>query len=113
MNPKDQARAWLDERCGRDVHVETRFVNSDATPLVNAGPLRRGGSTHSEPVEGDLASRDLYQVGTASYNLADLPEEMEVHVRTEPPERLELTFDDGTSLLITVVIATSKEGTEN
>ena len=113
MKPKDQARGWLDERCGREVHVETRFVNSTATPLVNGGALRKGQSTDSELVEEDLLhSADLYQVGTASYNLADLPDEMEVHIRTEPPEQLELTFDDGTSLLITVVITAASEGGE-
>jgi hypothetical protein len=107
MNPKDQARQWLTERSGRNVHVETRFVDSTATPLMNTGVLRSQRTTDPETGEDpkDMPDpRDRYEVGTVSYNLADLPDEIEVHVRTEPTEQLELIFDDGTSLLITATI---------
>lgn len=107
MDPKDQARQWLAERDGRTVHVETRFVDSTATPLINTGLLKSQRTTDPEIGEGpkDIPDpRDWYQVGTVSYNLADLPDEIEVLVRTEPAEQLELIFDDGTSLLITVTI---------
>ena len=48
MNPKDQARQWLAERSGRNVHVETRFVDSTATPLINTGLLRSQRTTDPE-----------------------------------------------------------------
>ena len=41
MQPKDEARGWLDERCGRGVHVETHFVNGTAAPLTNRGRLSK------------------------------------------------------------------------
>lgn len=107
MTPKDQARQWLAERSGRNVHVETRYVDSTTTPLINTGLLRSQRTTNPEIAEDpkDLPDpRDWYEVGAVSYNLADLPDEIEVHVRTEPAEQLELTFDDGTSLLITATI---------
>jgi hypothetical protein len=114
MNPKDQARQWLAERSGRNVHVETRFVDSTATPLMNTGVLRSQRTMDPEIGEDPKVipdPRDRYEVGTVSYNLADLPDEIEVHVRTEPAEQLELIFDDGTSLLITVTITvTGKKG---
>ena len=114
MNSKDQARQWLAERSGRNVHVETRFVDSTATPLINTGLLRSRRATDLEIGEDPKNFADLpdrYEVGAVSYNLADLPDEIEVHVRTEPAEQLELIFDDGTSLLITVTITiTGKEG---
>ena len=116
MKPKDQARQWLAERSGRAVHVETRFVDSSATPLINTGLLRSQRTTNPEIAEGpeDLSDpRDWYEVGTVSYNLADLPDEIEVHVRTEPAEQLELTFDDGTSLLITATITVTGKDTED
>jgi len=107
MKPKDEARQWLAEQNGRSVHVETRFVDSTATPLVNTGLLRRQRATDPDGAE-DPKDRpdalDRYEVGTVSYNLADLPDAIEVHVRTEPAEQLELIFDDGTSLLITATI---------
>ncbi len=107
MNPKDQARQWLAERNGRNVHVETRFVDSTATPIINTGLLRSRRTTNPEIAEDQKTPpdpRNWYEVGTVSYNLADLPDAMEVHVRTEPAEQLELIFDDGTSLLITATI---------
>jgi hypothetical protein len=105
MNPKDQARQWLAERSGQNVHVETRFVDSTATPLINAGLLRSQRTTHPQDDRKDPPDlQDWYEVGTVSYNLADLPDEVEVHIRTEPAEQLELIFDDGTSLLITATI---------
>ncbi len=113
MNPKDQARQWLAERSGRNVHVETRFADSAATSLVNTGLLRSQPATNPEiekDPEGRPGPRDWFEVGTVSYNLADLPDEIEVHVRTEPAEQLELIFDGGTSLSITATItATGKE----
>ena len=107
MNSKDQARQWLAERIGRNVYVETRAVDSTATPLTNTGRLRSLGTTNPETATDpkDLSDpRDRYEVGKISYNLADLPEEIKVHVRTEPAEQLEMIFDDGTSLLIIVTI---------
>jgi hypothetical protein len=115
MNPKDQARQWLSERSGRNVHVETRFGDSTATPFINKGLLRSQRTTNPEIAEDpkDLPdSRDWYEVGTVSYNLADLPDEIEVHVRTEPAEQLEMIFDDGTSLLITATITVTGKDAE-
>ena len=115
MNPKDQARQWLAERSGRNVHVETRFVDSAATPLINTGLLRSQRTTNPEVADDpkDLPDpRDWYEVGTVSYNLADLPDEIEVHVRTEPAEQLELIFDDGASLLITATITVTGKDAE-
>jgi hypothetical protein len=98
------------------VHVETGFVDSTAAPLINTGVLRTQPTTNPE-IAGDpkhLADpRDWYQVGTVSYNLADLPDEIEVHVRTEPVDQLELVFDDGTSLLITVTITVTGQDAED
>ena len=116
MNPKDQARQWLAERNGQNVCVETRFVDSTATPLINTGLLRSQRTTDPEIAEDpkDIPDpRDWYEVGTVSYNLADLPDEVEVHVRTEPAEQLELIFDDGTSLLIVATITITGKGTED
>ena len=107
MKPKDQAREWLDQRCGGHVHVETHYVNSAAPPLVNAGPLTRQRKTALETAEtreGSVPIVDLYQVGSISYNLADLPDEIEVHIRTKPADQLEMTFDDGASQLIKAMI---------
>ena len=98
--------------------VETctsRHVSS--TPLrlllINTGLLRSQRTTDPEVAEDPKEvtdPRDWYEVGTVSYNLADLPDEIEVHVRTESAEQLELIFDDGTSLLITATITvTGKE----
>jgi hypothetical protein len=112
MKPKDQAREWLDQRCGRHVHVETRFVNSAATPLVNAGPLSKQRKTALEVADAQDSSApflDLYQVGTISYNLGDLPDGIEIHIRTEPADQLEMTFDDGASLLIKAMITVIPE----
>jgi hypothetical protein len=107
MNSKKQAREWLDQRCGLTVQVETRIVNSAATPLVNAGPLSRHSEANRQ-TEGSQEDAptlwDLYRVGSVSYNLSDLPDQIEVLVHTEPEERLEITFDDGTSLLLTAMI---------
>jgi hypothetical protein len=116
MNPKDQARQWLAEQSGRNVHVETRFVDSTAPPLINTGLLRTEPTTKPGVTEGpkDLPdARDRYEVGTVSYNLGDLPDELEVHVRTEPAEQLELIFDDGTSLLITATITVTGNDAED
>ncbi len=116
MNSKDQARQWLSERSGRNVHVETRFVDSTATTLMNTGLLRNQRTMNPEIAEDpkDLPDpRDWYEVGTVSYNLADLPDEIEVHVRTEPAEQLELIFDDGTSLLITATITVTGNDAED
>ncbi len=116
MNPKDQARQWLAERSGQNVHVETRFVDSAAAPLINTGLLRSQGTTNPEIAEGpkDLPDpRDRYEVGTVSYNLADLPDAIGVQVRTGPAEQLELIFDDGTSLLITVTVTATAKDTED
>ncbi len=107
MKPKDQAREWLDQRCGRHVHVELQFVNSAATPLEHGGLLTKQRKTAVETaeVQGTAAPFvDLYQVGTTSYNLSDLPDGIEVLIRAEPAEQLEMTFDDGASLLIKAVI---------
>jgi hypothetical protein len=112
MKPQDQVREWLDQRCGRRVHIETHYVNSAAPPLVNAGPLTRQRKTAlgtAETREGSVAMVDLYQVGTISYNLADLPDEIEVHIRTKPADQLEMTFDDGASLLIKAMITVIQE----
>lgn len=112
MTPKDQAGEWLDQRCGRHVHVETQYVNSAAPPLVHAGPLTRQRETALETAEtreGSVPMVDLYQVGTVPYNLADLPDEIEVHIRTKPADQLEMTFDDGTSLLIKALITVIQE----
>jgi len=116
MTPKDQARQWLAERSGRNVHVETRFVHSTAAPLTNTGLLRSQRTTNPEVADDrkELPDPwDWYEVGTVSYNLADLPDEIEVHIRTEPAEQLELTFDDGTSLLITATITVTAEDPED
>jgi hypothetical protein len=94
MNPKDEAREWLDERCGREVHVETRFANSSAAPQVQEGRLTKSGDQDG--------LRDLYEVGPVSYNLDDLSDDMEVVVGTG--EKLEMTFEDGESILIYVTI---------
>lgn len=113
MNPKDQAGKWLDQRCGRRVHVETSFVHSTQAPLVNAGLLSRHHGADPEsaaPPAGPSHSWHLYQVGTVSYNLADLAEGTDVQIRAEAPEHLEITFDDGTSLLITARITVIEEG---
>ena len=112
MKPKDQAREWLDQRCGRHVQVETYYVNSAAPPLVNAGPLTRQRKTALETAETrerSVPMVDLYQVGTISYNLTDLPDEIEVHIRTKPADQLEMTFDDGASLLIKAMITVIQE----
>ena len=94
MNPKDQAREWLENRCGREVHVETHLVNGSEVPQVHEGRLTK------DPA----APRELFEVGLVSYNLADLPDDIAVQVATEPAEKLEMTFGDGASLLITVVV---------
>lgn len=115
MKSKDQAREWLDQRCGRHVHVETHFVNSAATPLVNAGPLTKQRKTALEVAdaqESSAPSSDLYQVGTISYNLADLPDGIEIHIRTEPADQLEMTFDDGASVLIKTMVTVMPEEDE-
>ena len=90
MNPEDEARQWLAERSGRNVQVKTRAVDSTATPLINTGLLRIQRATNPEIAEVRrtfLTLRDLYEVGTVSYNLADLPHGIEVHVRTDPAEQ--------------------------
>lgn len=113
MKPKDEARDWLDKRCGQGVHVETHFVNGTAGPLTNKGLLSKRRTRRPEVtrvVEDEVAVLDLYHVGTVSYNLADLPEDIEVCIQSEPAEQLEMTFDDGTSLLITMRITVTEEG---
>jgi hypothetical protein len=95
MSPKDEVRDWLDSRRGRQLRVETRPVDESIPPEVREGRL----TTSENPV----ALRDLYEVGLVSYNLADLPDDVEVQVG--PAEQLEMTFDDGTSVLINVVIS--------
>ncbi|MGA7418281.1 MAG: hypothetical protein WBW80_09825 [Acidimicrobiales bacterium] len=112
MKPKDDVREWLDTRCGRHVSVETQMVNATVAPLVNEGPLSKWGTLNPEIVDASeepIHFRDLYQVGAASYNLADLPDNIDVKIRTEPAEQLEMTFDDGTSQLITVRITVVRE----
>ncbi len=116
MNPKDQARQWLAEQNGRHVRVETRFADSTAVPLINTGLLKSQRTTDPEVAAdpNELAGgRDQYEVGTVSYNLADLPDEIEVHVRSDPTEQLELIFDDGTSLLITATITLEGKGLQD
>jgi hypothetical protein len=113
MKPKDQVRAWLEKQCGREVHVETNLDRSTASPLIEQGPLTRRRTPDHEIVEDpeDPAVLDLYEVGTASYNLADLPDDIDVQIRTEPAEQLEMTFSDGTSALIKVMVTViSEEG---
>ena len=102
MKPKDQAREWLDQRCGRHVQVETYYVDSAAPPLVNAGPLTRQRKTALRRRKRRALCADGGPVsgGDISYNLTDLPDEIEVHIRTKPADQLEMTFDDGASLLI-------------
>jgi hypothetical protein len=94
MNQKETARQWLDERSGREVHVETRFVNGSDAPQVHEGRL-----TKSDDPNG---LRDLYEVGPVSYNLDDLSDDIGVVVGAT--EELEMNFDDGTSNLIKVLI---------
>jgi hypothetical protein len=94
VNPKDEAREWLNIRCGREVHVETSFVNASTPPEVHEGRLTKSGDL--------IALRDLYEVGLVSYNLDDLPDDIGVQVGVA--EQLEMIFDDGESLLIKVVI---------
>jgi hypothetical protein len=113
MKPKDEVREWLDKQCGREVYVETHLDSSTVTPLVEQGPLTRRHAPNHEIMEApeDRVVRDLYKVGTASYNLADLPDDINVDIRTEPAEQLEMTFNDGTSSLIRVMItAIGEEG---
>lgn len=112
MHPRDQAREWLDQRCGRHVQVETTFVHSSQSPLVNAGLLTRqhGADRGSGALLADPSpSGQMYQVGTVSYNLADLAEGTELRIRADDPEHLEITFDDGTSLLMTARITVMEE----
>jgi hypothetical protein len=107
VEPKDEAREWLDQRCGRVVHVETHLDGATTSPLVREGPLTKRRTLNPEvgnASEENVSVRDLYEVGTASYNLADLPDDIEVHIRTAPLEQLEMTFDDGTSALVRVMI---------
>jgi hypothetical protein len=94
MNPKDEAREWLDRRRGREVHVETRFGNGSSAPQVHEGRL-----TKSEDPAG---LRDLYEVAQVSYNLDDLSDDLAVVIGAA--EELEMNFDDGTSNLINVKI---------
>ncbi|HTZ09261.1 MAG TPA: hypothetical protein VMB72_09315 [Acidimicrobiales bacterium] len=79
------------------MHVETQLVNASTAPQVHRGRLTRSLEDLARP-------GFLYEVGTVSYNLSDLPEDMGVEVALEPVEHLEMTFDDGTSLLIKVVV---------
>ena len=116
MNPKDRARRWLAERSGRTVHVETRFVNSTANPLTNTGLLRCQPAMNLEDARDPKElpdTQDRYEVGTVSYNLADLPDEIEVHVRTEPADQLEMIFDDGMSLFIAATITVTGKDAED
>jgi hypothetical protein len=92
---KDEVRKWLDERCGRVLNVETRVIN-DAAP-----PLRNEGSLSKQPSQ--TADASVYHVGSVSYNLADIPDDVDVRIQSEPPELLEMTFD-GASGSITVLI---------
>jgi hypothetical protein len=113
MRPRNQAREWLDQRCGRRVHVETTFVHSTQAPLVNAGTLSRH-HRHDDsqaPPPDPPSSWHLYQVGTVSYNLADLAEGTDVEIRAEPAEQLEIIFDDGTAMLIkrTITVMTDTD----
>ena len=94
MSPKDEVRDWLDSRRGRKLRVETRPVNASIPPEVREGLLTKS--------EDPVALRDLYEVGLVSYDLGDLPDDIEVQVG--PAEQLEMTFDDGTSVLIKVAI---------
>jgi hypothetical protein len=68
MNRKDEARKWLDYRCGREVHVETRLVNGSSAPQINEGLLMK----RKVPV----GLRDLYEVALVSYNLDDLSDNL-------------------------------------
>lgn len=94
MSRKDEVREWLDSRRGRKLHVETRPVNASLPPEVREGRLTKS--------EDPVALRDLYEVGLVTYNLDDLPEDVEIQIG--PGEQLEMTFDDGSSALIKVVI---------
>lgn len=90
---KDEVQQWLDERCGRVVSVETRVINDADPPLLNEGALTK---QSAPPTEGSV-----YEVGSVSYNLADIPDSVDVRIRQEPPEQLEMIFD-GTTGSITV-----------
>ena len=48
MKRKDEAREWLDMRCGRFMNVETHMVNTSTTPLVNEGLLSKRGISNPE-----------------------------------------------------------------
>ena len=96
MKAKDQAREWLEERCGRHAHIETHLVNASTAPSVHEGRITKPEEAASLP--------DLYEVGLVSYNLADLPDDLEVEIEDEPAERLQMVFDDGASVLIKVLI---------
>jgi hypothetical protein len=94
MSPKDEARDWLNDRLGRKLRVETRPVNSSLPPEVREGRLTKS--------EDSVGLRDTYEVGLVSSNLGDLPDDLEVQVG--PADQLELTFDDGGSALIKIVV---------
>ena len=110
MRPKDEVREWLDTRCGRPVQVETHLGIATEGPTVSSGPLTKHHVSHPDADASDRSAPvvDLYEVGTVSYNLADLPEDIKVHIEADSAERLEMTFDDGTSMLITVVITVTE-----
>ena len=92
----------------------SRRTSSREPPLRSRteGSCRKGArrSEVTGVAEDEVVVLDLYQVGAVSYNLADLPEHIEVCIRSEPAEQLKMTFDDGTSLLITVRITVTEEG---
>jgi hypothetical protein len=112
LKPKDEAREWLDQRCGSDVRVETRIVNSTLTPLTNQGALRRPrrqGFETVDTLQDPAPVPDLYQVGDVSYNLADIPDDVDVQFPSDPAEQLEMTFENGSSQPITVLITAMGE----
>jgi hypothetical protein len=112
LKPKDEAREWLDQRCGRNVRVETRVANSTLAPLTNEGALRqprRQGFESVDTLADPAPVPDLYQVGDVSYNLTDIPDDVDVQFPGHPAEQLEMTFENGSSQSITVVITAMGE----
>ncbi len=107
MKPKDEAREWLDQRSGRNVRVETCVANSSEAPLTNQGSLVKPRVQRFETVdvlEDPAPVPDLYQVAGVSYNLADIPDDVIVDIPGDPAEQLAMTFENGNSQSISVVI---------
>jgi hypothetical protein len=112
VKPKDQAREWLDQRSGRNVRVETCIANSGTAPLTNQGALLKPLIQRFETVdrlEGPAPVPDLYQVAGVSYNLADIPEDIEVEIPSDPAEQLEMTFENESAQSISVLITVIEE----